>query len=736
MTGREGFVKTIQVNSKKRPLYEESYLKQKFETAVAKEGNNAFHTKNGFLRVSHMRTVYTTLFSHMATAAYHKFGVLNPSLLCNEWGFYTTGTMSPGQATEHLKKHVFTKKAVQEAYEDNSAVSLLGAARNHLNPLVRRSYDLFSKNKREGFEQSVRSLANSFYPDLEKKYGRKLFLEELTEEEIVANLGQRFVEKRNVLHRRDLDPVSLHVDQTIRSLDIPGEIPFDSTVDGKKKSYFGSISSRQLKYLQKNPGLERLRLVDIAPRTQEGRSLIGKLAENESKLFFYLLRDNPEILARSGLEEFIGTNIHKVFTNADRKKVSINSKFDGVVEADLRLEVSKGEPKDILIDTKRYDELPREELEKIIVHYSGAKFFLDGRQIGKKIILLNSRTQNEPEIIAELAKYGITTIPGDVFNQAYKIALEYLPEDFFMNTTMPLAGSLSQQIGKLQRVHDFVFEKPYVLARNGNNFYLGWALQLYSSILDRFTHPNKRVFDRAAFMNLPTERIFDFREFGDEYVGFTEDHYKNLAKYASNVLFLDLETAGVVRSGNPLHTIGLAYVKNGVPLIHQLFARDPAEEAFAINRFKEIADTKDLIVDFNGLSFDQPFLEERFYAHCMPYEFRKKHLDLLPFWRAFNHLLPDSRLQTYEQMILDAHLRIGDIKGDKIADAWKAAVFGGLTGKVWKSLSHNLFDMKTLAALFIDLLVNGALNKTLPQEFVIDDVVMGLDEGEVDDLPF
>src|SRR3990172_3684150 len=74
-------------------------------------------------------------------------------------------------------------------------------------------------------------------------------------------------------------------------------------------------------------------------------------------------------------------------------------------------------------------------------------------------------------------------------------------------------------------------------------------------------------------------------------------------------LFLDTETTGLAGgSGTYAFLIGLGFVEDGAFVLRQLFMRDYREEAAMLRGFLEILSGYELLVSYNGKSFDVPLL--------------------------------------------------------------------------------------------------------------------------------
>lgn len=169
-----------------------------------------------------------------------------------------------------------------------------------------------------------------------------------------------------------------------------------------------------------------------------------------------------------------------------------------------------------------------------------------------------------------------------------------------------------------------------------------------------------------------------------------------------HLLFLDLETTGLAHC--PLFLIGALAWEDGVMMVRQFLARDYGEEAAAIAAFVAYAQTKRVLLTFNGKSFDAPYLRLRAINHRVPCPLCHLHIDLLHESRRIWRLgLPNCKLQTLEQYVCGHPPRLGDIPGALIPDAYHAFVRTGDARQIAQILQHNLLDLVTLAELLTHL---------------------------------
>ncbi len=190
-------------------------------------------------------------------------------------------------------------------------------------------------------------------------------------------------------------------------------------------------------------------------------------------------------------------------------------------------------------------------------------------------------------------------------------------------------------------------------------------------------------------------------------------------------LALDLETCGL--AGSALFLIGvLRHVENTL-MVQLLLARNYAEEAAVLASLWEIIAKYDVLLTFNGKSFDWPMVIERSIRHRLTFEqpvgwaqptrFRiankfqatnqvmvdgihptsaKVHVDILHHARQrWRRQLPNCRLLTLEHHVCRRN-RSADIPGHAIPAVYAEYVRTGFEREMDIVLYHNALDLVTL----------------------------------------
>src|SRR5499427_4658232 len=182
-------------------------------------------------------------------------------------------------------------------------------------------------------------------------------------------------------------------------------------------------------------------------------------------------------------------------------------------------------------------------------------------------------------------------------------------------------------------------------------------------------------------------------------------------------LFLDTETTGLAGgTGTYAFLIGLAWWDAGGLQVEQFLMRDFTEEYSLLQELAERVKERQVLVTFNGKTFDWPLLENRFaMTRSMTAPKLAAHLDLLHPARALWRLrLGSVRLAELERRVLDAG-RLGWHREDDIASAQIPQRYfdylrGGPAQPMVGIVRHNQMDLRGLAALFCK--INAMLSES------------------------
>lgn len=170
---------------------------------------------------------------------------------------------------------------------------------------------------------------------------------------------------------------------------------------------------------------------------------------------------------------------------------------------------------------------------------------------------------------------------------------------------------------------------------------------------------------------------------------------------ASKWAYLDTETTGVSGgSGTYAFLIGVGVWADGGFRVHQFFMRDFCEEGETLDALAAFLKPYDVLVTYNGKTFDAPLLETRFRMTRKPVAHESmEHLDLLHAARRLWKLrLQTCRLVELESAIV-GYKRVGDIPGMMIPQRYFQYLRSGRIRDMHPVFYHNRMDILTLACL-------------------------------------
>jgi len=166
-------------------------------------------------------------------------------------------------------------------------------------------------------------------------------------------------------------------------------------------------------------------------------------------------------------------------------------------------------------------------------------------------------------------------------------------------------------------------------------------------------------------------------------------------------LFLDTETTGLAGgSGTYAFLIGAGSIGDDGFCVRQFFMRDYSEEASVLHALAEYIAKFDVLITYNGRSYDQPLLETRYTMCRARHPFgRLEHLDLLyGARRLFRLRLENCRLVNLENQILGFE-REGDIPGEMIPYCYFEYLRSRRAHRLPPIFHHNVLDIVSLACL-------------------------------------
>ena len=181
--------------------------------------------------------------------------------------------------------------------------------------------------------------------------------------------------------------------------------------------------------------------------------------------------------------------------------------------------------------------------------------------------------------------------------------------------------------------------------------------------------------------------------------------------------FLDTETTGLLGdAGTYAFLIGVGSITAAGFRVRQFFLREYAEEHSALAALEAHLSEFDVLITYNGKTYDQPLLEARYRVkhHAHPFSLLS-HVDLLHGARRLWKLrLANCRLIQLEQEIL-GFCREGDLPGELIPYVYFEYLRSHEPRRLVPIFHHNAMDILTLACL--TAIVPAAFRCTDPDSF-------------------
>ena len=165
--------------------------------------------------------------------------------------------------------------------------------------------------------------------------------------------------------------------------------------------------------------------------------------------------------------------------------------------------------------------------------------------------------------------------------------------------------------------------------------------------------------------------------------------------------FLDTETTGLAGgSGTCAFLVGVGSIDQQGFRVRQFFMRDFCEEASMLHSLAAHLARFDVLITYNGRSFDQPLLETRYTMCRARHPFASmEHLDLLYGARRLYKLrLESCRLVNLERQILGLE-READVPGELIPYFYFEYLRTRHAFRLIPVFHHNVLDIVTLACL-------------------------------------
>jgi uncharacterized protein YprB with RNaseH-like and TPR domain len=181
------------------------------------------------------------------------------------------------------------------------------------------------------------------------------------------------------------------------------------------------------------------------------------------------------------------------------------------------------------------------------------------------------------------------------------------------------------------------------------------------------------------------------------------------APASPRTIFIDLETTGLSGgAGTVAFLVGCGYFDMGAFQVRQFLLTSYASERALLAAVADFFDGADLIVTYNGKTFDVPMMETRWTFHRMDMPLDGvPHFDMLHparrLWKTRTPSHPGAddggcRLSTLERTLFDVN-RVGDVPGFEIPARFFRFLRSGDPRPLEPVLEHNRIDLVSLAAV-------------------------------------
>ena len=167
-------------------------------------------------------------------------------------------------------------------------------------------------------------------------------------------------------------------------------------------------------------------------------------------------------------------------------------------------------------------------------------------------------------------------------------------------------------------------------------------------------------------------------------------------------VFFDTETSGLAGgTGTYAFMVGAGRFEGDEFILAQFFLRDPSEEPAMLEALADFIAPCEILVSYNGKSFDAPLLQTRYRLHEMPIPFESyAHLDLLHLARRlWRDRLTSRTLQSVEEHILSVGRTSEEVPGYEIPYLYFDYLRDKNAEPIKGVFYHNEIDILSLAAL-------------------------------------
>jgi uncharacterized protein YprB with RNaseH-like and TPR domain len=165
----------------------------------------------------------------------------------------------------------------------------------------------------------------------------------------------------------------------------------------------------------------------------------------------------------------------------------------------------------------------------------------------------------------------------------------------------------------------------------------------------------------------------------------------------------DVESLG--RTPKPLFLVGFGRISPAGVAFEQYLAGHPDEEGAVLQAAARALAEADVLLSYNGRTFDLPIIRDRLRWWRLPYEEPRRHVDLL--WLVRRHYkeelsMPACGLADAEQYVLGVQ-RPADIQSSQVPELYERFVKVGDARPLEPILRHNLYDLAATSLLYLKM---------------------------------
>lgn len=182
-------------------------------------------------------------------------------------------------------------------------------------------------------------------------------------------------------------------------------------------------------------------------------------------------------------------------------------------------------------------------------------------------------------------------------------------------------------------------------------------------------------------------------------------YYENLIPYDSlcahcdpyDSLYFDIETTGLSREKNHIYLIGAAYYTEVGLNIKQWFAESESEEALVIEAFKDFVSSFSYLINFNGKTFDIPFVMKRAELYNIKINLLSLYnIDLYTYVKQYKNILSlnDTKQKTIERFL--GINRSDPYTGKELIDVYKKYSGNSYSNTTYSNNKNELLNMLLL----------------------------------------